>query len=446
MFRSLRSRVIFTALAAVALAAVVVTTTIALALGPLLHQNQRSQINQILSQAARLETTLSPDKLADRLSVPGFSVVITKDGEDIYSKLAGSYVVKTTDNDGRYITVQAVLPATGVTVTVSSLKTDQTELFTQILEIGIPATLLVMLLVALALRRAMQLALRPLDDMTSLATKIAEGELGGRLEVEDPNTELGRTAVAFDLMLDSLEDSLTRTQSAENRLRQLCADVAHELRSPISSMVAAADNLIRDLSLTKRSAAAQRALAEETMMTVVRDGKRASRIVGDLTLAAQLDVQELAKHEVQKQLIDAKQLIRDTVGGFALTCDFETTLSGAEGSTMLQADPVRIQQVINNLLSNANRWTRSTIDVRVEISDRFLTLLVSDDGPGVPDADRENIFGRFVRLDTDRARSKGGSGLGLSISKALAEAHGGTLVCLPNSGGARFELRLPIPS
>lgn len=444
MFRSLRSRVIFTALAAVALAAVVVTTTIALALGPLLHQNQRAQINQILKKAAQLETTLTADKLADRLSVPGYSVVITKDGEDIYSKQAGSYVVKTTDNDGRYLTVQAVLPATGVTVTVSALKTDQTALFTQILEIGIPATLLVMLLVALALRRAMQFALRPLDDMTSLATKIAEGERGGRLEVDDPNTELGRTAVAFDLMLDSLEESLTRTQSAENRLRQLCADVAHELRSPISSMVAAADNLIRDLSLTKRSAGAQRALAEETMMTVVRDGQRASRIVGDLTLAAQLDVQELAKHEVQKQRIDAKRLIRDTVGGFALTCDFETTLAGAEGSAQIEADPVRIQQVINNLLSNANRWTNSTIDVQVEVSQQFLTLLVTDDGPGVPDADRENIFGRFVRLDTDRARSKGGSGLGLSISRALAEAHGGTLVCLPRSSGARFELRLPI--
>jgi len=444
VFRSLRSRVIFTALAAVSLAAVVVTTTIALALGPLLHQNQRAQITKILERAAQLETKLSPDKLADRLSIPGYSVVITKDGEDIYSKLAGSYVVKTTDNDGRYITVQAVLPATGVTVTVSSLKTDQTALFTQILEIGIPATLLVMLLVSLALRRAMQVALRPLDDMTSLATKIAEGERGGRLEVQDPNTELGRTAEAFDLMLDSLEESLTRTQSAENRLRQLCADVAHELRSPISSMVAAADNLIRDLSLTKRSAGAQRALAEETMMTVVRDGQRASRIVGDLTLAAQLDVQELAKHEVQKQRIDAKQLIRDTVGGFALTCDFETSLAGAEGSAQIDADPVRIQQVINNLLSNANRWTSSTIDVQVEVSDKFLTLLVTDDGPGVPDADRENIFGRFVRLDTDRARSKGGSGLGLSISRALAEAHGGTLVCLPRSSGARFELRLPL--
>ena len=444
MFRSLRSRVIFTALAAVSLAAVVVTTTIALALGPLLHQNQRAQITKILERAAQLETKLSPDKLADRLSIPGYSVVITKDGEDIYSKLAGSYVVKTTDNDGRYITVQAVLPATGVTVTVSSLKTDQTALFTQILEIGIPATLLVMLLVSLALRRAMQVALRPLDDMTSLATKIAEGERGGRLEVQDPNTELGRTAEAFDLMLDSLEESLTRTQSAENRLRQLCADVAHELRSPISSMVAAADNLIRDLSLTKRSAGAQRALAEETMMTVVRDGQRASRIVGDLTLAAQLDVQELAKHEVQKQRIDAKQLIRDTVGGFALTCDFETSLAGAEGSAQTEADPVRIQQVINNLLSNANRWTNSTIDAQVEVSDKFLTLLVTDDGPGVPDADRENIFGRFVRLDTDRARSKGGSGLGLSISRALAEAHGGTLVCLPRSSGARFELRLPL--
>jgi signal transduction histidine kinase len=330
---------------------------------------------------------------------------------------------------------------------VAALNISTFDIYGQILAIGVPTIIVALIVLVFALRWVTGVALRPLNDMTSLAMKITDGSFGERLEVEDPNTELGKTAVAFDKMLDALETSLHRARLAEERLRQLCADVAHELRSPVSSMVAAADNLMREVSLGKPTAAATRTLAEETAMAVVRDGRRAGRIVGDLTLAAQLDVAELAEREVMKQRVDVSRLLEGAVDSFAIGSDYVVSLEDKAGETWVQADPERIQQILTNLLSNASRWTENSIALKTSRSGKNWMVTVTDDGPGVPAEYRETIFGRFVRLDTARDRSRGGSGLGLAISRALAEAHGGKLVCLENaspSGGAVFRLTLPI--
>ncbi|MEN9989415.1 MAG: hypothetical protein RL508_394 [Actinomycetota bacterium] len=443
---SLRARVIATALAAVAVSSVLILATLALMIGPTARASQDRELHLILNKAIALEGKVRVDQLADRLSRPGYSVVITSKGKNYVPTKSGNYVISSSDYDSKYLTVQASLPVTGVTVTVATLSFDTYGVLGQLLSIGVPTLIGVMLILGLAIALAMRVALRPLDDMTTLATQIAEGELGGRLEVTDPNTELGRTAVAFDKMLDALEESLHRAQAAEARLRQLCADVAHELRSPISSMVAAADNLMREISLGGRKPAAIRNLAEETSMAVVRDGRRASRIVGDLTLAAQLDVAELAQHEVLPVRLEASELLRETVANAQLHSDFEILLTNGAGETFVNADPDRLQQIINNLLSNASHWAESKILISAARDGKFWVLRVTDDGPGVPADQRENIFGRFVRLDTNRARSRGGSGLGLAISQALATAQGGSLRCLENDsviGGAVFELRLP---
>ena len=445
MFRSLRSRVALTAVVSVAVTSLLVTLSIALALGPVSRHNQELQARVILDRAVALESRVSPDRLADRLSVPGFSVVVTQNGTD-YASTGSTVAAKTVDRDQNYYSISTVLPVTGARVTVATLDISTFDLYGQILAIGVPTIVVALIVLVLALRFVTGVALRPLNNMTTLAMKITDGELGERLAVEDPNTELGRTAVAFDRMLDALESSLHRARLAEERLRQLCADVAHELRTPVSSMVAAADNLMREVSLGKRSAAATRELAEETAMVVVRNGRRAGRIVGDLTLAAQLDVAKLAEREVHKQRIELTQLLEAALGGFVIAEDFKISLRQPSKQCFADADPERIQQIITNLLSNAGRWANSAISVDAKGFGGSWVLTVTDDGPGVPEAERERIFDRFVRLDTDRTRSKGGSGLGLAISRALAEAHGGTLECLRNAnaaGGAVFQLTLP---
>lgn len=446
MFSSLRFRVAITAVLSVSVSAILILLTMALTIGPVSQRTQENKARQILSRAAVLEGTVATEKLADRLTEPGFSVVITRDGTD-YVPTGSATIIRTVDSDSNYITMRETLPKTGATVTVATLNLGTFDILGQIMKIAIPTILVVLIILVLALGRVTRLALRPLNRMTDLALRIANGERGRRLEAKDPRSELGRTAIAFDTMLDSLETNLTRAELAESRLRQLCADVAHELRSPISSMVAAADNLMRDLSLENRNLQGTRQAAEDTAIAVVREGRRASRIVGDLTLAAQLDVAELADREVVKSKSDLNAVLRHTIDDFAFGEDVSVTSVVPSSQTVANVDAERIQQIVNNLLSNAARWAKSRIEINVAETEGFWSVTVADDGPGIPVGEREHIFERFVRLDADRARNKGGAGLGLAISKALAKAHDGTLRCLENSdslGGACFELRLPI--
>jgi len=157
-------------------------------------------------------------------------------------------------------------------------------------------------------------------------------------------------------------------------------------------------------------------------------------------------------------------LVAGAVETFAARSTFDVRLEADPSAKKLDlyVDPERIHQVLTNLLENANRWADTKIVVRTGIAkdnadgahDSFW-VQVYNDGPAVPAEHQEHIFERFVRLEPDRARNTGGSGLGLAISRALSEAHGGTLVCLPNefdadeaeaaeAHGATFELRLPV--
>lgn len=444
MFKSLRNRVIATALITVAFAASAILLVISLLIEPVVEQQQYNQMQSTLSEAIEHDGEYPIEHLASHLATPGISIVIDADSETFASGALAQIITEDVQVDGAsYIQMSTNLPISEAKVTLLALKTSIYELWTSIFAIGVPTILVTLLIVAFALQKATKVALQPLDDMTSLATEIAQGESGKRLKVADVNTELGRTAVAFDLMLDTLEASLKRAKQAEERLRQLCADVAHELRSPLASIVASADNLMRNAG-QKNS----RELAETTALNVVRDGQRAAHIVGDLTLAAQLDVDELAKRQLILQTTDLVDLLERAVSSFELHTQhqlrFESKLQ--LNKKFANVDPQRVQQILSNLLENANRFAKTYIEVKAHRDDarHELVIQVINDGPAIPKTKREVIFDRFAKLDTSRDRTSGGSGLGLYISRSLAEAHNGSLKCVDSPVGVCFELRLPI--
>lgn len=437
--KSLRARVVVTALIAVAAAGASLVAAIAMFIGPVMKEAQVNQLKEVLQQAVALDGFVNPEQLAQQITRPGVSVVISLDGREFTDgKPQGAFALIKKSDD--FLTVEAQLPVSGSHITIVTANSEAMGVFKQIMRIGLPAILLVMLVLGLVLWRAMKSALKPLDNMTQLATNIASGERGGRLDLvaDEHTSEIGRTAAAFNNMLDSLEASLVRAQAAESQLRQLCADVAHELRSPLASIVAAADNLVRN--------GGKKAEIEQAAIGMVREGQRASRIVGDLTLVSQLDVDDLASQQISRKEIDVVPLVASAVAEFAKRSPYQLELVADPKlpKQELLGDTERITQIFNNLLENANRWTEKKILIRTGVSDGFYWTQILDDGPGVPEGQRENIFERFVRLEPDRARSSGGSGLGLGISRSLAEAHGGTLLCLPAAKGAMFELRLPI--
>ncbi|KQU53998.1 hypothetical protein ASG84_23455 [Rhodococcus sp. Leaf278] len=309
----------------------------------------------------------------------------------------------------------------------------------RILMLGAGAVTL--LLAAAALTFAVRRALSPLDSMTSVARRITNGDRGRRLLPTKPNTDLGRTASAVDEMLDALEDAERREASAartarlaEEDMRRFLADAAHELRTPVAGISALAQSLQRDAEQRP-----DRVLRWSELL--VGESSRASRLVSDMLDSVR------AENTSDLELVDADlaDVTRRTVERAALLAPHIQFDIAAAQPVPVRVDVGRIEQILSNVLDNAARFTPSGGTIRITVGvDSQAIVTVDDDGPGVAEADRERIFERLVRLNSARDRSSGGVGLGLSIARTLARAHGGELTCLAGPTGARFRLTLPL--
>lgn len=309
----------------------------------------------------------------------------------------------------------------------------------RILMLGAGAVTL--LLAAAALTFAVRRALSPLDSMTSVARRITNGDRGRRLLPTKPNTDLGRTASAVDEMLDALEDAERREAAAartarlaEEDMRRFLADAAHELRTPVAGISALAQSLQRDAEHRPDRVARWSEL-------LVGESSRASRLVGDMLDSVRAE----NTSDLDATDTDLADITRRTVERAALVMPNIWFDVDAAQPITVHIDVGRIEQILSNVLDNAGRFTPSGGTIRVAVGrDTHAFVTVDDEGPGVAEADRERIFERLVRLNSARDRASGGVGLGLSIARTLARAHGGELVCLAGPSGARFRLTLPL--
>ncbi len=309
----------------------------------------------------------------------------------------------------------------------------------RILMLGAGAVTL--LLAAAALTFAVRRALSPLDSMTSVARRITNGDRGRRLLPTKPNTDLGRTASAVDEMLDALEDAERREAAAartarlaEEDMRRFLADAAHELRTPVAGISALAQSLQRDAEHRPDRVARWSEL-------LVGESCRASRLVGDMLDSVRAE----NTSDLDATDTDLADITRRTVERAALLMPNIRFDVDAAQPIPVHIDVGRIEQILSNVLDNAGRFTPSGGTIRVAVGrDTHAFVTVDDEGPGVAEADRERIFERLVRLNSARDRASGGVGLGLSIARTLARAHGGELVCLAGPSGARFRLTLPL--
>lgn len=344
-------------------------------------------------------------------------------------------------SDARGITASVDVAGGTITATGSTFEISQT--LQRLRTIEIVAGLVALGVVALLVTGVVSVALRPLSRMTGLARGIARGGRGGRLRPDNPRTELGRTAAAFDEMLGVLETAerdaraaAAAATAAEERMRRLLADVSHELRTPIAALQARAETLLRENPPRERR--------EDLALGMVRCTRRAARLVDDLLLMNRLE--QAPADQLRRRPVELGALVAAVVrdqrppdAGVRFVVETPTPV-------LVEADPERLAQIVGNLLTNARRAVDGDGEVVVSVrADATAAVVeVSDSGPGVPAADRERVFDRFVRLDTARSRADGGSGLGLPISRALARAHGGDVVCVASERGARFVVTVPL--
>ena len=326
-----------------------------------------------------------------------------------------AYVLQTELSDGSRLTL--VADQTPISDAVAQLR--------WVLVLGSAVTLV---LAAGLVSATVGLGLQPLGRMTSLARSITSGDRGRRLRPDHPTTELGSTAAAFDDMLDELEGAERAARRAEAGMRDLLGDAAHELRTPLAAVQASVETVLRSDP--------ERPRREELLAGAVRELQRSARLVADLLDVARFDSGD--PPALQRRPVDLTELARGSaarVGG---------TVQVAGPAVLADVDPDRVGQVLDNLLRNAVRAAGPGGHVQVGVGTEGgdAVVLVTDDGPGVPDDQRERVFDRLVRLDAARARD-GGAGLGLPIARALARAHGGDVRCEPATAGARFVVRLP---
>lgn len=273
--------------------------------------------------------------------------------------------------------------------------------------------------------------LRPVDALTHAAQRLGQGDLLQRVQVKgsDELAVLGRT---FNHMADSLQ------QSEESR-RAMTADIAHELRNPLAVQRANLEALQDGIY----------PLTAENLQPVLEQNILLGRLVEDLRTLALADAGQLT---LECTSVDLASLVGRVTERFRPQADAQQVslsvqaLSGAASEASLWADPMRLEQILINLLSNALRFTPQggKIELALAAGPAGFRVSIHDSGPGIPEQALPHIFERFYRVDRSRSRSEGGSGLGLAIAKQLSQAHGGSLSAANHpQGGAVFTLTLP---
>jgi signal transduction histidine kinase len=285
-------------------------------------------------------------------------------------------------------------------------------------------------------------ALRPVETLTRDAAALGTRGGAGTLPLPAADDEIRRLAVTLNGMLGRLD-------AAAKRQRAFVADAAHELRSPLASIRTAVE--VSRLTPAGRAAGGdgchQNGAGEngwrETADDVLEDTARMSRLVDDLLLLARLDgARETPEAGTRTgDLAAAADRVVERLERQHRRAG-RVTREGS-GSIPVRAGEDVLERVVVNLVENAARFARTRVEVTVRRSGGDVLLTVTDDGPGVPSADRERVFERFTRLDDARSRDEGGSGLGLAIVRELVRAHGGDVHLEDAAPGLRAVVRLP---
>lgn len=273
-------------------------------------------------------------------------------------------------------------------------------------------------------------ALRPVEDISATASRISAGHLSERISVADTDNELGRLAGV-------LNSTFARLEAAFAQQKQFTADASHELRTPLTVIISEAQTTLA----RERSAPEYR----ETLEACLETAQQMRRLAESLLELARFDAgQEPMRHERFDLAATAEACVA-LVRPLAVRRHIEMRCDLSRVECLGDAD--RLGQVITNLLTNAIQYNsdRGFVQVSVQPQRDSAILSVSDNGPGIPEEALPHIFERFYRADQSRSGAAGRSGLGLAISKAIVEAHGGTIEVSSQTGaGTTFTVRLPV--
>ncbi|MFC8506284.1 sensor histidine kinase [Streptomyces sp. NPDC057411] len=291
-----------------------------------------------------------------------------------------------------------------------------------------------------------RVALRPLRRVATTAAQVSRLPLhSGEVALDhrvpeaqaDPRTEVGQVGAAINRMLDHVHSALDARQQSETRVRQFVADASHELRTPLASIRGYAE-------LTRRGREECGPDTRHALGRIESEATRMTGLVEDLLLLARLD----AGRPLSYESTDLALLVVDAVSDARAAGPghhWRIELPDGDAAVKLPADGARLHQVLVNLLANAHRHTPpgTTVTARLRTAATHVVVEVEDDGPGIAPELLPCVFERFARGDASRSRHAGSTGLGLAIVRAVTLAHGGEVSVDSAPGRTLFAVRLP---
>ncbi len=304
--------------------------------------------------------------------------------------------------------------------------------------VSVPGTIVLIVATALAAVLIFAPARRRLRALEDATERLGAGDLAARAP-ERGGDEMARVARAFNRMAAELAARDEAVRTSDRLRRQMLADVSHELNTPLTSMRGYLE------TLRMPEVALDRDTRDRYVQVIERETKRLERIVRDLLDLARyengagtLDVREFAVERLFAHVVERHQ-------HEARTRAIAMCAHVAEAADQVIGDPDRLEQAIENLVSNALRHTPDggSIELRAEAQDAAVCLTVADSGEGIPAEHLPHVFERFYKVDASRGEGAGGSGLGLSIVKAIVERHGGTIDVTSVPGRTEFRIVLP---
>ncbi|HSH94645.1 MAG TPA: ATP-binding protein, partial [Roseimicrobium sp.] len=272
-------------------------------------------------------------------------------------------------------------------------------------------------------------AIRPIEDISATAVKIAGGDLSERIRIKDAASEL-------EALAGVLNNTFERLDTAFARQVQFTADASHELRTPISVVLSQTQTALK----RERSAEEYR----ETINACQRSAQRMGQLVESLLELARLDA---GQEPLKREACDIAKVARECIELLQpIIQDRKITVVQQLQPALCSADTQRLAQVITNLVSNAVHYNRvsGSITVKTWSEAGSVCLSVADTGIGIPKDELPHVFERFFRVDKSRSNAGGRTGLGLAICKSIADAHGGKIEAISEMGaGTTFTLALP---
>lgn len=276
-------------------------------------------------------------------------------------------------------------------------------------------------------------ALKPLISMASAAEEIGRTQdLSRRLPAHGPDDEVGRLTASFNRMLRQLQDAYSRLQDALAAQRRFVADASHELRTPLTTIRSNAGLILKrdDITAEDRHAALQ---------DIADESERMSRLVQDLLMLARAD----AGYHLDRAPLDVRPIVQDVLRQAQRLHPTRALELNDGAAAPINGNADALKQLLWILVDNAVKFTPDGGHVRLGLTSDggSVHLTVADEGPGIPEADRERIFQRFFQADP--ARAGGGSGLGLAIAQWIAGEHGGRISARNGERGAVLDVELP---